>query len=313
MDLQNLNGVAANGYASIPYPPFTRGEKAQDFLANAFTPALLPGLQVLGRSSSVAPTTLAQPITPLISAAGKVSSGASVIGGILGALQLAMNWGRSTPAAGASSGLALGASIGTMVTPGLGTAIGAGIGTLVGGLIGSITSGKHRDQKARDSVREGLIRLGVVDTDYKIPLANGSLYDLGTDGGPRADFGGRRPFEVDFSNPLAQYAVGWMSPIIALLAPGNTKIQNDFTGYFANAALSNARDLNDVRDNINSFLTRFGLTNESLQNGIVYLAQSGMVDEHTAQVWIGGINQRADLKFKGDFELTQRPSETTRD
>jgi len=127
---------------------------------------------------------------------------------------------------------------------------------------------------------------------------------MGKDGGPREEFGGRRPFEVDFSNPLAQYAVGWMNPLIALLAPGNTKVATDFTGYFANAALSNAKDLNDVRRNVDFLLAKFGLNNDKLAQGVVELAKGGYVDEATARVWIGGIQQRANPQFRGDFEMT---------
>lgn len=308
MDLQNLNGLTPNISSTITYPPSTRADKTKEFLTDAFTPALLTGLQIAGKRPTASTTTMSEPVAPLVLAAGRMSSAASLAGGIIGGVQIAMNWGRSTPAAGASSGLALGASIGTLIAPGVGTALGAGIGTVIGGLIGCITSGKHRDQKARDSVREELVRLGVLDSNYTIPLADGSLFDLGKDGGARAELGGRRPFEVDFSNPLAQYAVGWMSPIIALLSPSNRKIKDDFTGYFANAALQNAKDLQDVRNNINSFLPRFGLTNESLKNGIQYLAQSHLVDADTAHAWISGIAQRVDTSFTGEFQAPHESS-----
>jgi len=90
-----------------------------------------------------------------------------------------------------------------------------------------------------------------------------------------------------------------------LLAPGNAKVATDFTGYFANAALSNAKDLNDVRQNINSFLGKFGLSNDALAQGIVELAKGGYIDQGTAQVWIGGIQQRMSASFTGDLKATQ--------
>lgn len=297
-------------YQSTP-PPVTRGDKASDFMSSALPTAIVSGAQALSYSSAA--TSVGASATTsasgLAATAGTVGSAASVAGGIMGALQIAMNWGKSSPTAGATSGMAVGASIGTMVCPGLGTAIGAGIGAIAGGLIGCITTGKHKDQKVRDAVRENLVNAGILTSEYQLQLPDGSLYDLGKDGGPRDEFGGHRPFEVDFSNPLAQYAVGWINPIIALLAPGNQKIAADFTGYFANAALSNAKTLDDVRKNVDFFLAKFGLTNERLTQGIIQLAQAGYVDERTAKVWLGGIEQRDNPRFEGDFEMTRPVSQ----
>jgi hypothetical protein len=289
-------------YQALPQP-ITRGEKTSDFVSSAVPTAILSGAQAFSYSAGTNALTSGSGIS---AAAGTVGSATSIAGGILGALQIAMNWGKSSPTAGASSGLAVGASIGTLLCPGLGTAIGAGVGAIAGGLIGCITAGKHKDQKVRDAVRENLVNAGLLTSEYLLQLPDGSLYNMGKDGGPRDEFGGRRPFEVDFSNPLAQYAVGWMNPLIALIAPGNQKVATDFTGYFANAALSNARSLDDVRKNINFLLAKFGLTNDKLAQGIVQLAQSGYVDEATAKVWIGGIQQRANTSFKGDFEMSRK-------
>jgi hypothetical protein len=202
--------------------------------------------------------------------------------------------------------MAVGASIGTVICPGLGTAIGAGIGALAGGLIGCITAGKHKDQTVRDAVRENLVNAGILNSEYQLQLPDGSMYEMGKDGGPRDEFGGRRPYEVDFSNPLAQYAVGWMSPIISLATQGNQKIATDFTGYFANAVLSNAKDLNDVRRNVDFFMAKFGLSNEKLAQGVIQLAEGGGADEATARVWLGGIQQRSNPRFQGDFEMTRK-------
>lgn len=290
--------------------PISRLEKTSDFVSSAVPTAIISGAQALSYSAGIAAG--ARTVTSaagLSTAAGTLSSTASIAGGIMGALQIAMSWGKSSPTAGATSGIAVGASVGTLICPGLGTAIGAGIGAIAGGLIGCITAGKHRDQKVRDTVRDNLAGAGILTSEYQLQLPDGSLYDMGKDGGPRDEFGGRRAFEVDFSNPLAQYAVGWMNPIIALLAPGNQKIATDFTGYFANAALSNAKNIDDVRKNIDFFLAKFGMTNDKLAQGIVQLAQSGYVDEGTAKVWIGGIQQRSNENFRGDFEMTRKASD----
>lgn len=296
------------------YSPFThsltREDKASSFLGSALPTALLSGLQALTPASASAPGGAPLPAGALPTSVGRIGTAAQVTGGILGVLDLAMNWGRSSPAAGASSGMAIGASIGTLIAPGIGTAIGIGAGALVGGLFGCITAGKHKDQKVRDSVRDVLVQGGILNADYQLQLADGSLYDMGKDGGPREEFGGRRPYEIDYSNPLAQYAIAWMDPIIALLAPGNTKIHTDFVGYFTNAILSSAKDINDVRKNVDLTLSRFGLTNETLANGVIQLASAGAINQNTARGWIGSMQQRMDRSFIGDLELIpQRAAE----
>jgi hypothetical protein len=293
MNLTPIN--AANSPYTPPASslhPTTRSQKTGDFLSGAVPAALLGGLQGL-TTSTAAKGALATSTSTTATALGTAASATSLAGGIYGALQLMANWGRSSPSAGASSGMALGATIGSCIAPGIGTALGAGIGALAGGLIGGITSGKHRDQKVRDAVRDVLVQSQILNDDYLLPLADGSTYDLGKDGGPRAEFGGRRPYELDFQNPLVQHAVAWMNPIIELLSQGNRKIHVDFVGYFANAAVSNANSLADVKRNVDSFMTRFGLSNETLAQAIVRLAQSGRIDQSTAQAYIKGIAERA--------------------
>ena len=296
------NNLMGPALAPSPSPFLTRREKSADFLSSALPIALLGSMRGLGGISAqngaalpAASAAQAALTSGALGVGGAASSALSTTGGIIGALQLALNWGKSSPTAGATSGLALGASIGTAMCPGLGTAVGAGLGAIFGGLIGAITCGKHRDQKVRDVVRQELIQLGVLNTDFALPLPDGTSYDMGKDGGPREEFGGRRPYEVDLSNPLARYAIGWVDPLVQLLAPGNTKIRNDFAGYFANAALSNAKTLADVKMNIDYFVKKFGLTDESLVSGIAQMARGGYLEQSLAQAWVDGVVQRAQL------------------
>ena len=182
-------------------------------------------------------------------------------GAALAAYDMFKGWGRSTPATGAAQGAAMGAYIGSVV-PGVGTLIGAGVGAILGGLIGCISAGKHRDQIARDQVRELLQRSGVIDAGYGLPLADGSRYDIGRDGGFRLqsqDGTTRRAFEVDFSHPLAREVVGLANPLAALLSGGDRKVQSDFAGYFTNAALSNARTFEEAAANMRAILAAFRL------------------------------------------------------
>jgi len=138
----------------------------------------------------------------------------------------------------------------------------SGVGAILGGVIGCISAGKHRDQIARDQVRELLQRSGIIDAGYGLPLADGSRYDIGRDGGFQLrsqDGSTRRAFEVDFSHPLAREVVGLANPLAALLSGGDRKIQSDFAGYFTNATLSNARTFEEAAANMRAILAAFRL------------------------------------------------------
>jgi hypothetical protein len=238
--------------------------------------------------------------------AAGASSWAGIAEGLMGLADIAINWGKSTPAQGAASGSAVGAAIGTAFAPGVGTAIGAAIGAIAGGLIGAIKTGKHKDQKVRDAVRDVLIERGVLSSDYQIGLADGTQFDIGIDGGPKKELGGLRPFEVDLNNPLAKYAISWMNPIFAVVSQGNEKIHTDFVGYLANAALSNAKDLDDVRANVNAIMKQFGLNDEAVAQATIQAAQAGLIDEPVAAAWLNGIEERRSKEFEGDFSSSPR-------
>ncbi len=308
MSFEQVRGTSYNpstAYGTFPETA-TRQEKTNDFISNALPAGLLAGLQGFRQPATATAAATTTSAAGAATALGTAASFANILTGIYGGLELAVNWGHSSPTAGASSGMALGASIGTLFCPGLGTAIGAGIGAIAGGLIGAISSGKHKDQKVRDRVRDMLVSARVLNEDFTLPLANGSRYDMGKDGGPRDELGGRRAFEVDFNNPLAQYAVAWMNPIIELLSQGNEKIKTDFVGYFANAAISGATSLQDVKRNVDSFMARFGISNEKLAQAVAYLAQSGRVNQETARAYMQAIYERANSQFPTNEALVHQ-------
>jgi len=294
----------------------TRKEKANQLLVDILPPALSLGSKVATspqkkgagaratdsiHESSASSTDLSRIKDPCVGNNSSLASWGGLVEGLMGITDLAINWGRSTPARGAASGSSVGAVIGTFFSPGIGTAIGAAVGAVAGGLIGSIKTGKHIDQKVRDAVRDGLLERGVLTSDYTIALADGSRFNIGIDGGPKKELGGRRPFEVDTNNPLAKYAISWMNPIFALVSQGNEKIHTDFVGYFANAALSNAKNLDDVRDNVNAIMKQLGLTDRIVAEATRQAAEAGLIDEPVAAAWLNGISERTTRDFGGDL------------
>ncbi len=299
-----------------PYSAQTRADKTREIFGQVVPSAIgsgLKGFEAAGAATQggaiAASSTSGAAQAGALSAAG---SAATIVGGLYGAYDLIANWGASTPARGASSGMAVGAALGTVIGgPGFGTAIGAAIGTIAGGLIGAITAGKHKDQKVRDQMREALVQNGVLDSNYQLQLADGSTYNMGLDGGPRAEFGGRRPFEVDLSNPLAKYAVSWVNPLIEVLAQGNPKLKTDFVGYFANAAISNAKTLEDVRQNVTAFMQRFGVTPETLAQTVVQAAQNGQLDPNVAGAYVNGLQQLANPSLIPDLDRSAETSANT--
>ena len=232
-------------------------------------------------------------------------------------LKLGETGGKKTPGAvihtnSPAGGKAAGAMIGTMITPGIGTAIGAAIGTIAGGLLGSIKTGKHKDQKVRDQVRDLLMEKGVIDSKYTIGLADGSRFNIGYDGGPKKELGGRRPYEVDTSNPFAKYAISWLNPVVAFLSQGNEKVQTDFVGYLANAAMSNAKSLDDVKANVGAIIKQFGLDDDKLVQGIAQAAEGGAIETEIAKAWLNGVRERTTPDFQGDTDGATTRARTTR-
>jgi len=304
-----FSSVSQAPYAAVSQqpmspPPYalTRQEKTNQLLGEVLPTSLGLGLQALssGGAATVGSSASTSALASAGSTLGTVGAGATIFGGIMGAMGLAMNWGRSTPAAGATSGAMLGASVGTMFCPGIGTAIGAAIGAIGGGLIGSIKTGKPADQRQRDQVRSVLVQNGILDAQYRLTLADGSTYDMGIDGPARAELGGRRAFDLDPSNPMTKYAVSWLNPLMDLMSGGNQKLKIEFMGYFANAALSNAKSLDDVKKNVGVIMARFGVTDEQLYKAVSSAAQAGQLDRETAMAYIGGMRERLDPSFMGD-------------
>jgi hypothetical protein len=265
---------------------------------NSFTQQVLPSLgqQIGTLAGQYGRQAAAQGASRVLGTAGTTASylgtATGIAGAMYGAYDIIASWGRSTPAQGAASGMAVGATIGSFIAPGLGTAVGAAIGTLVGGVVGFVRAGKHPDQEMRDGVRDFLRQNGAIDNNYCVTLVDGSKYDIGKDGGPRAEFGGRRPFEIDFNNPLAKYAVSWINPLINVIAGKNQKITSDFVGYLANAAMSNAKSLGDVRNNVAAIMSQFGVTDQGLAKAVVQAVQQGVIPEQVGQIYLHGIEER---------------------
>jgi hypothetical protein len=134
-----------------------------------------------------------------------------------------------------------------------------------------MTTGKSDSQLLRDDFRGMLKESGVADDKYNVQLADGSQFNVGLDGKTKyKNTDGkttRNAWDVDFTNPLAEFAVKQIDPMIRNIyqgADGKLKLEQ-YTGMLVNAATSNAKSQEDVIANINAML---GKSNFAKQAGV---------------------------------------------
>ncbi len=150
-------------------------------------------------------------------------------------------------------------------------------------------SGKDSRQQARDGFREygaeiGLFKkpteeqqeqLGMEGNSYYAQLADGSFYNVGTDGGAKLPNYGvnldgkneRMTYDVDWSDPRAAESVSLLNPL-GLMAFGDEYQQ--MMGHLWNAAASNTDSLSGMKLNMQKFAADAGI---DYQTGVKLLNQ----------------------------------------
>lgn len=136
-----------------------------------------------------------------------------------------------------------------------------------------ITSGKSDDQLLRDDFRGELKAAGIADEDYNVTLADGSKFNIGKDGkATLMNSDGkteRRYWNTDTSNPLANYAITKIDPLIR--AKYNQEAEaagykpEQFTAIMVNAVTHNAKSEADVDANIKAIFKDPGASVPSSQ------------------------------------------------
>lgn len=189
---------------------------------------------------------------------GSSEIGVNLVAAGQGIVNFVQSWGNIGLKEGVLNGAATGASIGSII-PGLGTVIGGVIGGIFGGICSLFhRSGKSKDQKERDVMRKGLQQMGIIDDKFTIGLADGSRYDIGIDGKAKAEFGNRKPFEIDPSNQLAQQSFEVFTKLASQICGGNENLTKSLAGYLTNGALSNTNgDEQKVVTNIEYIMSQF--------------------------------------------------------
>lgn len=210
-----------------------------------------------------------------------------------GGYNLATHFGEQSALSGGLSGAETGAGIGTMILPGVGTAIGAGIGAVAGTALSAFhKSGKGRDQKQRDAVRANLQKGGVIDDKYRLGLSDGSSYDIGKDG--KEKLYNFDPNSTDYTNQTAAYNI----PLSYLAGGGDQKLASDFTGYFTNAALSNAKDAASAKENVKAIASKFGDVSQ-IKNSLKQLYDDKKLDQAKYDAALNGVDSLFDIGAYG--------------
>ena len=241
-----VNSLLGSGTSAIAPTVATTGAGATGAGAVA-TPTLLSATQV------GAPAALgALPIAG-IAAAGAYGLNQLWEGGMKDILR-----GRGTRGDYINTGLAVG-------TGGLGGLPNMALRLMGKRSIGKMmTTGKSDAQMMRDDFRGVLKETGVANKNYEVSLADGSKFNIGLDGKTRYKNVGenidgkteRQAWDVDFSNPLAKFATDQIDPMIRNIyagAPQSVKPEQ-YTGMLVNAATSNAKSEQDVKNNIAAML-----------------------------------------------------------
>ncbi len=242
-----------------------------------------------GATTAVDGAAAAEGATGLSSATGQIIGAA---GAAYSLYNLISGFGEMSLKEGLINGAATGAYVGSFFGP-PGTLIGGAIGGVVGAISSLFKkSGKSKEQKARDKVRDAFEKLGLLDSDHNVTLADGTKYNIGKDGKHKytnLDGTQRGAFEIDPSNPMSGQVIGWVNPIVEQLVGGDEKLKVAFVGYFTNAALSNAKNLEEARQNVLAMFANLQLTPEKIAGGLQQMNAAGQLRNDVFEAYLNGI------------------------
>lgn len=172
------------------------------------------------------------------------------------------------------------------------------VGTLglwsLGSGLASMAFGQHnQDARMRGQFRRQLEGSGFATAGPGgtfVPLADGSMYDIGN------EHDGRTHTLLNEGTEWSGQARGWAMPIAALLSGGDRKTFLDTTAQLGNAMRSNTNDIEGIRANALSIFERLGMNREQAVGAINGLAQAGKISQSEAAAYINGVNTMFDGK-----------------
>ncbi|MBM3464882.1 MAG: hypothetical protein FJX76_22520 [Armatimonadetes bacterium] len=146
--------------------------------------------------------------------------------------------------------------------------------------------GKGEEQQQRDQIRAGLQQAGFADQDFKIKLADGSTFDIGSEN--VKDAAGNttgKIYTLPWDKEITPRTVGLAQVLSAAVVGEKDFYTESATMMFANAAMSNAGDdFTKVTANIRTMAKNLGLTQANVEARIKELFRSGQIDADKAEV-----------------------------
>lgn len=161
-------------------------------------------------------------------------------------------------------------------------------------------SGKDSGQAMRDGWRKGLDEIGLAKKKggtYVVPLADGSEYNIGIDGGEKlknVDGSERNSFDIDWGNKVAVNAIpdAHLFAIASGLDPTSNKKFDTFhraVSQTVNAATSNTNDPNGVRNNFKTMMKN--IDPRQLAMRVETLRLTNGISDQEYGVYVDRINQ----------------------
>lgn len=158
-------------------------------------------------------------------------------------------------------------------------------------------STKHDDQVIRDRVRKMLEKEGFAEKQGKthfIQLADGSYADIGHEDQTDAQGNKIKNYNLDLNDQLTKEALSLVNPIAHMFGGGDQKVSSDTAGILTNAFKSNAKNVDDVRANILSFLSKKGITTEDIRTQLGALKEKGKISDEYFNVFSADLNKITD-------------------
>lgn len=174
-----------------------------------------------------------------------------------------------------------------------------GASFLVDPVRGMFDGNKDKDQRKRDAIRANAQQQGILDDNYKLDLGGGRIYDLGKDGSTK-------PYNIDFSKEGADVGVQYLKPFAALLAGGDKKGTDDFTGILYNELTANGTitDPAEIRQQALRLAANFGLTPSTFLQSLEQ--HRGVFGDDELNAFTSTINS---LRPGGKPLVSQRPAQ----
>ena len=133
-------------------------------------------------------------------------------------------------------------------------------------------SGKDKDQRGRDQTRAIGQKNKWLNDDFQLDLGNGQVLQMGKDGDntyKNAAGQERHTYEIDWEDPNAGQAVGWIRPLALAWTGKDGKETDDLVGQLYNELTNDGNaDLDEIRNRVVSVYNALGLKPSAMSQAL---------------------------------------------